>query len=303
MIHDNPNVGRNLQDHPAAVVSFTSAKKGISVTSKLRLLGKTNPFPVLQWLFFKRGLLTSTGCDHGGFVRTPAATTYQPDLQLRFLAAKALGPDGMTTFTQFRNTKKHQDGYSIQSIACRARSQGCVRLASSNTMIRPCIEAGYFNDPHDLATLREGIKLGRDLCSHPKWGEYLGKEVYPGPEVQTDEQIDSYIKNTVHTSNALTGTCKMGIGNDAVVGPDLKVLGVRGVRVADSSVIPIIPGGQTGTPTVMVADRAASFIANPLWIDNAIASSLPTEVAPDAGDDVQNTEGEETLVASAASLT
>jgi len=81
--------------------------------------------------------------------------------------------------------------------------------------------------------------------------------------VQTDDEIDEYIKNTLHTANALTGTCKMGTGDDAVVGPDLRVRGVKGVRVADSSVIPVIPGGQTATPTVMIADRAASFIMTP----------------------------------------
>ena len=106
VVYDNPNVGENLQDHPAVVVSFRTPKKGVSVTSKLRLFGKTNPFPVLEWLFLKKGLLTSTGCDHGAFVRT-AASTGQPDLQIRFLAARAVGPDGMTTFSQFRNTKNH----------------------------------------------------------------------------------------------------------------------------------------------------------------------------------------------------
>lgn len=106
-ISDLPGVGCNLQDHPAAVVSFRTPKKGVSVTSKLRLFGKTNPFPVLQWMLMKKGLLTSTGCDHGAFVRTSASTNGQADLQIRFLAARALGPDGMTTFTQFRNTKVH----------------------------------------------------------------------------------------------------------------------------------------------------------------------------------------------------
>ena len=105
VVSDCPGVGENLQDHPAAVVSFKSPKRGVSVTSKLRILGMTNPFPVLRWALFKTGLLTSTGCDHGAFVNT-SASDGQPDLQMRFLAAKALGPDGMTTFTQFRNTKR-----------------------------------------------------------------------------------------------------------------------------------------------------------------------------------------------------
>lgn len=268
VVHDNPNVGENLQDHPAAVVSFNTPKKGVSVTSKLRFMGATNPLPVLKWLMFKRGMLTSTGCDHGAFVRTTDEAD-QPDLQMRFLAAKALTPDGMTTFTQFRNTKNLEDGYSFQSIACRAKSQGRVRLASSNSHVKPLIEGGYLSNSGDLKTLREGIKLGRKLGNHPDWAEYLGEEVFPGKEVLSDDQIDEYIKNTIHTSNALTGTCRMGVGKEAVVGADLKVLGVNGVRVADSSVIPIIPGGQTGTPTVMIADRAASFIQNPKLISAA----------------------------------
>jgi len=264
VISDLPGVGRNLQDHPAVVVSYKTPKKGVSVTSKLRIFGFTNPIPVLQWLLFKTGLLTSTGCDHGAFVRTAASTDGQADLQFRFLAALALGPDGMTTYTQFHNSCSfHADGYSVQSVAIRAKSQGSVRLASSNTHVKPIVDVGYLNNPVDLATLREGIKLGRKLSQRPEWGEYLGDEVYPGVDIQTDEEIDEYIRNTLHTANALTGTCKMGRGKDCVVGPDLKVFGVNNVRVCDSSIFPSIPGGQTATPTVMIADRAAAFILNP----------------------------------------
>jgi choline dehydrogenase-like flavoprotein len=105
VVSDLPGVGGNLQDHPAAVVSFRTPKKGVSVTSKLRLFGVQNPFPVLKWFLMKSGLLTSTGCDHGAFVRTSASTDGQADLQIRFLAARALGPDGMTTYTQFRTNR------------------------------------------------------------------------------------------------------------------------------------------------------------------------------------------------------
>lgn len=155
---------------------------------------------------------------------------------------------------------KQEDGYSFQSVAIRAKSQGCIRLASSNTHVKPSIDGGYLNDPGDLETLREGIKICRHLGQRPEWGEYLGEEVYPGPDVQTDAEIDEYIRNTLHTANALTGTCKMGTGRDCVVGPDLKVYGVNGVRVCDSSIIPVLPGGQTATPVVMIADRAAALI-------------------------------------------
>jgi len=269
VVSDCTGVGSNLQDHPAAVISFETPKRGVSVTSKLRLFGKTNPFPFLKWMIFKSGLVTSTGCDHGGFVTTSASEDGQPDLQIRFLAARSLTPDGMTAFTQFRNTRNIPDGYSFQSIVARAKSRGRVSIASSNTHTKPVIDGGYLSHPADLATLREGIKLNRRLGGTSEWGEYLGKEVFPGTHVQTDEQIDEYIRNSIHTSNALTGTCKMGTEEDAVVGSDLRVKGVNGVRVCDSSIIPVIMGGQTATPTVMIAERAASMIKDP--------SLVPTE--------------------------
>jgi len=262
VVADVQGVGENLQDHPAAVVSFMTPKKGVSVTSKLRLFGKSNPFPFLKWTLFKSGLLTSVGCDHGAFVKTTPDKT-QPDLQLRFLPAKAVTPDGMTSFTAFRNVKKMQDGYSFQSIAARSKSCGRVRLASNNAHTKPIIHGNYLQHPEDLQTLREGIKLGRKLGESQEWGLYRGTEVFPGKNIQTDDQIDDYIRNTLHTANALTGTCKMGITEDCVVGPDLRVKGVNGVRVADSSVIPVIPGAQTATPTVMIAERASVFLQNP----------------------------------------
>lgn len=151
-----------------------------------------------------------------------------------------------------------------------------MRLVSSNIHTRPAIDGGYLSNPADLVTLREGIKLGRQLGRRPEWGEYLGEEVFPGPSVKTDAEIDEYIKNTLHTANALTGTCKMGTGKDAVVTPDLRVIGVNGVRVADSSTIPIIPGAQTATPTVMIAERAVAFLRNPTLL-------ATTEVIMDEG--------------------
>ena len=174
------------------------------------------------------------------------------------------------------------DGYSFQSVACRAKSQGTIRLVSSNMHVKPKIDAAYLSNPADLETLREGIKLGRQLGNRPEWGEYLGEEVFPGPDVKTDKQINEYIKNTIHTANAITGTCKMGTGKDAVVSPDLKVIGVNGVRVADSSIIPVIPGGQTATPTVMIAERAAGFLRNPSLLATTEVMSESAASAPAA---------------------
>ena len=110
VISDLPGVGSNLQDHPAAVVSYETPKKGVSVTSKLRISGTklNNPLPLLKWFARGKGELTSVGCDHGAFVNTEGNEGGQPDLQVRFLPARALGPDGMTTFTQVRRGRARE---------------------------------------------------------------------------------------------------------------------------------------------------------------------------------------------------
>ena len=263
VVQDIPGVGQNLQDHPAAVLSYSCSpgNEGISVTSKIRVKGSkmTNPKVLMQWLLKRKGPLTSTGCDHGGFFKTKHDLK-APDLQIRFLAAQALSPDGMNTFTAFRDSKQLPDGFSFQAIASRPHSKGTVSLKSKNPKDYPIIKTSYFSDKRDLETIREGIKMSRKITKSPAFAQYLGEEVYPGPNVKTDEQIDDYIRNTVHTSNALVGTCKMGNDRMSVVSSQLKVHGVNGLRVIDASVMPKIPGGQTGAPVFMIAEKAANLI-------------------------------------------
>eukprot|EP00403_Amphidinium_massartii_P039890 CAMPEP_0178435768 /NCGR_PEP_ID=MMETSP0689_2-20121128/34099_1 /TAXON_ID=160604 /ORGANISM="Amphidinium massartii, Strain CS-259" /LENGTH=625 /DNA_ID=CAMNT_0020057853 /DNA_START=29 /DNA_END=1902 /DNA_ORIENTATION=- len=267
VVKDLPAVGENLQDHPAAVVSYEcpDEQAGISVTSKLRIGGTKipNPMPLLQWLLFKTGPLTSTGCDHGGYFRTPACSKdAEPDLQMRFLAARALSADGMGTFKNFRDGAAPPDGFSFQSIAARANSKGRVKLASADPTAKPLIEGNYLTDKNDMATLREGLKFSRSLAKQAAFKPYLGKEVFPGADVKTDAQLEAYIASSVHTANALVGTCRMGQATDpaAVCDPEMKVIGVRNLRVCDASVMPKIPGGQTGACTVMIAERGADLL-------------------------------------------
>lgn len=262
---NSPGVGSNLQDHPAVVTSYACKPEheGISVTSKIRIKGTSlsNPKVLLQWLMNRSGPLTSTGCDHGGFFKTKENLD-DPDLQMRFLAAQALSADGMSTFTKFKNSAGHPDGFSFQSIACRAHSVGNVRLSSNDPHSKPIIEGCHLNDERDIVTLREGIKLSRKLSNSPALVPFKAEEIYPGKHIQSDEDIDNYIRNSVHTSNALVGTCRMGVLNDehAVVDGQLRVKGVHGLRVVDASIMPKIPGGQTSAPTVMIAEKVADLL-------------------------------------------
>jgi len=267
---DLPGVGQNLQDQPAVNVAYQcpESKRGVSPTSHcLFVLGRKIPHPlwILRWLLAGSGPLTSPGCDHGGFFHTAAAGPHDsssPDLQLRFLPARAVTADGMNSFATFRQTKDLPDGFSFQSIAARPHSRGQVRLASRDPRDAPVIEGGYLTDRRDLMTLREGLRLSRHIARQPAFEELLGAEVFPGPGVATDEQLDAYIASTVHTANALVGTCRMGRPDDplAVCDPELRVIGVRGLRVCDASVMPKLPGGQSGAPAVMIAERAAEMI-------------------------------------------
>ena len=264
---DVPGVGQNMQDHPAAIISYKckEGNEGVSVTSKIRIKGTTmtNPKVILQWLLKREGPLTSTGCDHGGFFRTDDSLT-SPDLQMRFISAQSLTADGMGTYTKFREASKLSDGFSVQSIATRPVSTGCIKLKSSDPSEKPSIHTGYLSDVtnKDIATIREGIKLSRKIISTQPFDQFRGEEVFPGPSVKSDADIENYIRESVHTSNAIVGTCKMGhdADNQAVVDSYLKVRGVKNLRVIDASVMPTIPGGQTGAPTVMIAEKGADFL-------------------------------------------
>ena len=268
-VHDLPGVGQNLQDHPAAIISYkcSEGNEGVSVSSKIRIKGTTltNPSVIAQWMIAGSGPLTSTGCDHGGFAKTQPGLT-SPDLQMRFIAAQSLTADGMGTYTRFRESASLGDGFSVQSIVSRPHSRGSVKLRSNNPADKPVIKTGFVSDAggKDIATLREGLRLTRKIIAAQPFDQYRGEEVFPGSNIQSDEDLDNYIRESIHTSNALVGTCKMGKENDnmAVVTPDLKVRGVSGLRIADASVMPKIPGGQTGAPTVMIAEKMANFLAS-----------------------------------------
>eukprot|EP00887_Chlorella_sp_A99_P006628 scaffold3.g6628.t1 len=199
-----------------------------------------------------RGPLTSTACDHGGFFRVSGGA--QPDLQLRFVPGMALDPDGGL---------KWPSGITIQLVATRPASRGSVGLRSGDAFEDPLLAAGYLSDKEgrDLATLKAGIKLARQLAATKAFGEYLEGELFPGAGVKTEDEVEAYIRGTVHSSNAIVGTARMGASAaNSVVDAELKVHGVAGLRVVDASVIPVIPGGQTGAPVVMIAERAAALL-------------------------------------------
>ena len=259
---DMPGVGEGLQDHPAVLVSYGSKKK-VSVTDEIRLMGSSlpNPITLMRWLLFKRGALTSVACEFGGFFRTAKEHSH-PDLQVRFIAARAMSADGISTLEKLGAGDKFYSGYTTQIIAARPKSSGRVRLRSADPMAKPVLENIHLSNEADVATLREGIKLGRKICQAPAFDSYRTEEVYPSAAVQSDAEIDAFCKQTVHSANALTGSCRMGGDNDgrAVLDPELRVRGVGSLRVIDASAMPHIIGGQTCAPVIMMAEKGADMV-------------------------------------------
>ena len=211
--------------------------------------------------------------------------------QVRFIAARAESADGISTLQKMGEGAKMGSGYTTQIVACRPRSVGRVRLRNADALCKPLLERVHLSAEEDVVTLREGIKLGRKLCSSDSFSNYRTEEIYPGADVTSDEAIDAYIRSSVHSANALTGSCRMGRESDAlavltltldpspnshpnpgscrmgresdalaVLDSELRVRGVGSLRVVDASAMPHIIGGQTCAPTIMMAEKAADMV-------------------------------------------
>jgi choline dehydrogenase-like flavoprotein len=288
VVADVAGVGRELQDHPA-VLTAVPLKKEYEGTTLIDHIyndkGGLRKRAIANYLLRRRGPLTTTGCDHGAFVRTRAGAP--PDLQIRFVPGMALDPDGVSTYVRFAKFQeqglKWPSGVTFQLIACRPEGRGSVGLRSSDPFDAPRVETGYFEDAGgaDLATLRAGIRLSRDIAATSAFAEFLEGERFPGADAASDDDLDAYIRASVHSSNAIVGTCRMGAaqGGGAVVDPQLRVFGVQGVRVVDASVMPVIPGGQTGAPTVMIAERAAAMLTGGAAGEAALAGARVAALA------------------------
>jgi len=285
---DLPTVGANLQDHPACVYAARMKEEFDDITVTSQIYDKKNNIKVgavLQYLLGRKGPLSTTGCDHGAFVSTTGRG--QPDLQMRFVPGFALDPDGVSSYVKFGEMKKQglswPGGITIQLLAIRAKSKGSVGIKSTDPFIAPAININYFSDKEgaDLATLREGLRLSRKIARADPLGRYVTDEAYPGPARQDDAGLDEYIRKTAHSGNALVGTCRMATSaaEGVVSSSDLRVFGVENLRVADSSVIPLIPGGQTGAPTVMIAERAAAMLTSGKGASKGSSQRVPVGAA------------------------
>ncbi|MBD2432183.1 MULTISPECIES: GMC family oxidoreductase [Fischerella] len=240
-----PGVGKNLQDHLCVPIAYTCTKS-VSLANAEKLIN------VLKYLLFKNGPLTTNVAEAGGFVKINPDSELN-DLQFHFAP---------TYFLNHGFNRPDGHGFTFGPTLLYPQSKGSITLRSTNPSEAPVIQPNYLEKAADLEVLVAGVKLSRKLAQMPAFDSFRGEEFVPGLEVQDDEAIRAYIRDTVESLYHPVGTCKMGNDSMAVVNSQLQVHGVQGLRVVDASIMPSIIGGNTNAPTIMIAEKTADLIKN-----------------------------------------
>ncbi|EEQ95248.1 choline dehydrogenase [Brucella intermedia LMG 3301] len=249
VVADRPGVGQNLQDHLEVYIQ-QECTQPITLYSKLNLFSKARIGA--EWLFFKTGDGATNHFESAAFVRSKAGVEY-PDIQYHFLPV-AIRYDGKAA------AQSH--GFQAHVGPMRSKSRGSVTLRSANPREKPVIKFNYMSHEDDWADFRHCVRLTREIFGQAAFDPYRGAEIQPGAQVQSDDEIDKFIREHVESAFHPCGTCKMGAVDDpmAVVDAECKVIGVEGLRVADSSIFPRITNGNLNGPSIMVGEKASDHI-------------------------------------------
>ena len=267
IVADRPGVGQNLQDHLEVYIQM-AASQPVSLFKYWNLLGKARVG--LQWALTRSGPGASNQFESAGFIRSAAWVEY-PDLQFHFLPI-AVRYDGQAA------SEGH--GFQAHIGPMRSPSRGAVTLRSAKPEDSPKITFNYMSTEKDWIDFRRGIRLTREIFAQEAFRPFVKHEIQPGVALQTDAQIDGFIRAHAESAYHPCGTCKMGAVDDplAVVDPQTNVIGVKGLRVVDSSIFPQITNGNLNGPSIMVGEKASDLILGKTPL--ARANSQPW-LAPD----------------------
>lgn len=264
VVSNLPGVGENLQDHMEVYVQYES-KKPISLYPSLQPLGRLKVG--LKWILARSGPGATNHFETGGFVRSKAGIKH-PNIQFHFLPL-AINYDG--------SSPAGGHGFQAHVGPMRPTSKGYVRIQSKDPNAHPKILFNYMGTENDREEMRDAIRLTREIIAQEAFDPYRGKELNPGKEAQTDEEIDEFVRQRAESAYHPTCTCKMGPETDkeAVVNNEGSVYGVENLRVVDASIMPDLISGNTDTPTVMLAEKLSDRIIGkdplepidaPVWV-------------------------------------
>jgi choline dehydrogenase len=267
VVQDLPGVGENLQDHLEFYFQV-ACKEPVTLYSAM------NPFSKAligaRWLVFKDGVGASNQFETGGFIRSGVGVPYA-DIQYHFLPA-AVSYDGSSLV--------NEHAFQAHVGPMRSQSHGWVRLASADPQASPRILFNYMSRDEDWVQMRACVRLTREIFAQRAFDRYRGRELQPGAHVQSDEEIDAFVREHVQTAYHPSCTCKMGRAADplAVVDAATRVHGVSALRVVDSSIMPSVTTGNLNAPTIMIAEKASDHIlGRPLLPE----SDAPYHIAAD----------------------
>ena len=260
VLADRPGVGGNLQDHLELYVQY-AATQPVSLYRYWSLAGKA--WVGLRWLMGRGGPGASNQFESAGFIRSRAGLRY-PDIQFHFLPL-AVRYDGRAPAAGH--------GFQVHVGPMRSPSRGRVTLRSGDPAAAPAIRFDYMSTEQDWTDFRTAIRLTREIVAQPAFDAFRGRELQPGPEAQSDAALDAVIRDEAESAYHPCGTARMGAADDphAVVDPQARVIGVEGLRVADSSIFPSIPNGNLNAPSIMVGEKVSDLVLgrDPLPRDNA----------------------------------
>lgn len=249
VVADRPGVGENLQDHLEFYFQV-AVTEPITLFSAQSLISKG--MIGARWMVMKDGLGATNHFETCGFIRSRAGVSY-PDLQYHFLPLAISYDD---------NSLATEHGMQAHVGPMRSKSRGWVRLRSADPHDKPRVFFNYMSHPDDWVEMRASVRLTREIFAQSAFEPFRGREIQPGADCVTDEQIDAFIADKVESAYHPSCTCKMGDPSDpmAVVDPETRVIGIEGLRVVDSSIMPQVTTGNLNAPTIMIGEKASDHI-------------------------------------------
>ena len=247
IINHLPGVGKNLQDHLEIYIQHKSKIKDTLYNLSTNYL--TQAIEGIKWFLLKKGMLTYSHLEVGGFVKTSEKYKH-PNIQLHFFPSLVIN-HGLTN--------PSFDGFQFHASPNRPKSRGFVEIKSNNYLDDPKIQFNYLEHEEDLQQMRDSVKIANKIFKQESMKKYLGEQLRPGYDV-TDNELDDIIRNTADTAYHPSCTNKMGTDSMSVVDEETKVYGVENLRVIDSSIMPDILSGNLNAGTIMMAEKAADMI-------------------------------------------
>ncbi|WP_425417729.1 GMC family oxidoreductase [Oricola indica] len=248
VVQDLPGVGENLTDHFGIdIVAELNGPHSLDKYNKLHWMAWAG----LQYALFRTGPVTSNVVEGGAFWYADSDAP-MPDLQFHFLAG-AGAEEGVESVAS-------GSGITLNSYTLRPKSRGTVKLRSSDPAANPIVDPNFLAEPDDLKTSAEGVRISREIFRQPSLQKYIKRMHLPGDDVQSQADFEAYARQYGRTSYHPTCTCKMGVDEMAVVDPELRVRGLEGIRICDSSVMPSLIGSNTNAPTIMIGEKASDLV-------------------------------------------